>query len=256
MDIVELGTTGIQVSRLCFGTGTHGWSGSSDQTDLGLQGLADLLIYGHQRGITFWDSADQYGSHPHVAEALKTIPRDQVAITTKTCARSAQEAEKDIDRFLSEMNTDYIDVVLMHCLMSSDWPTARADVMNVLEKKKQQGIIRAHGVSCHDFGAFQQAATTNWVDVVLARLNYAGKNMDGPPEKIIPVIEQMAQNNIGVYGMKVVACGELGTDAQNAIHFVLDVPAINAITIGMKNKQEIDDNIGYVESHDTALQPV
>lgn len=53
-----------------------------------------------------------------------------------------------------------------------------------------------------------------------------------------------------------VACGDLSHDAQNAIHFVLDLPAIDAITIGMKNKQEIDDNIGYVEAHDTALQPV
>ncbi|MBT3603923.1 MAG: aldo/keto reductase [Candidatus Latescibacteria bacterium] len=256
MDTVQLGTTGIHVSRLCFGTGTHGWNGRSDQTDVGLQEFADLLIYGFEQGITFWDSADQYGSHPHIAQALQTIDRSQVVITSKTCASTAKEAEQDIDRYLREMKTDYIDIVLMHCLTSSDWPTAQAGVMEVLEKKKEQGIIRAHGVSCHDFGAFQQAAITNWVDVVLARINYAGKNMDGPPEKIIPIIEQMDANDIGVYGMKVVACGNLGHDAQNAIHFVLDLPAIDAITIGMKNQQEIDDNIGYIEAHDTALQPV
>jgi predicted aldo/keto reductase-like oxidoreductase len=255
MDIVELGTTGIKVSRLCFGTGTHGWRGRSDQTDLGLQELADLLIYGFERGITFWDSADQYGSHPHVSQALKTIDRNQMVITSKTCAKTAEEAEKDIDRFLHEMNTDYIDIVLMHCLTSSDWPTAQADVMDLLEKKKQQGVIRSHGVSCHDFGAFQQAAISNWVDVVLARINYAGKHMDGPPEKIIPVLEQMHANQIGVYGMKVVGCGELGHDAQNAIHFVLNLSCVDAITVGMKNKAEIDDNIGYVEAHDTELQP-
>ncbi|MDA0747415.1 MAG: aldo/keto reductase [bacterium] len=255
MDTAVLGNSGIEVSRLCFGTGTNGWSGRSNQTDLGLQELADLLLYGHERGITFWDSADQYGSHPHVAHALSQLKRSDVTLTTKTCARTAKDAENDIDRFLNEMNTDYLDIVLMHCLTSENWPDTFSSVMDVLEKKKEQGIIRAHGVSCHDFGAFQRAAETTWVDVVLARINYAGKNMDGPPEKIIPVLEQMDEAGIGVYGMKVVGCGDLGDNARDAIHFVLDLPSIDAITIGMKNRREVDENIGWVESHDQELQP-
>ena len=64
----------------------------------------------------------------------------------------------------------------------------------------------------------------------------------------------MDENDIGVYGMKVVGCGEL--PPRDAIHYVLDIPAIDAITIGMMNRQEIDDNIGYVEEHSTVLQPV
>jgi len=255
MDRVELGNTGLLVSRLCFGTGTNGWAGKSNQTRLGDQELADLLVYGFERGINFWDSADQYGSHPNVKLALKDVERDQVVITTKICAKSAEEAERDTDRFLREMDTDYIDVVLMHCMTSADWPTDRSGVMDVLERKKQDGVIRAHGVSCHDFGALQQAAVTDWVDVVLARINYAGTNMDGSPEKIIPVIEQMDANSIGVYGMKVVGCGKLGHDARNAIHYVLDLPAIDSITIGMESRREVDENIGWVEEHDNALQP-
>ncbi len=255
MDTAELGRTGIRVSRLCFGTGTNGWRGRSNQTDLGLQELADLLRYAHDRGITFWDSADQYGSHPHVARALSGLNREDVVITTKTCAKTAAEAEKDIDRYLRELNTDYIDIVLMHCLTSANWPDSFAGVMDVLEKKKQAGIIRSHGVSCHDFGAFERAAEIPWVDVVLARINYAGKHMDGPPEKIIPVLEQMDEAGIGVYGMKVVGCGDLGRDARNAIHFVLDLPSIDAITVGMLSRREVDENIGWVESHDRSLQP-
>ncbi len=256
MHTAELGSTGIRVSRLCFGTGTHGWAGRSDQTGLGLEGLADLLRYAHGRGITFWDAADQYGSHSHVARALSGLAREDVVITTKTCARTASEAEEDIDRFLRELGTDYIDIVLMHCLTSADWPDSFAGVMDVLEKKKQAGPIRAHGVSCHDFGAFECAACTPWVDVVLARINYAGKHMDGPPEKIIPILERMDAAGIGVYGMKVVGCGDLGNDARDAIHFVLDLPSVDAITIGMVSRDEVDENIGWVESHDRSFQPV
>jgi predicted aldo/keto reductase-like oxidoreductase len=256
MESAMLGRTGIEVSRLCFGTGTNGWNGRSNQTDLGLKGLSDLLCYGHSRGINFWDSADQYGSHPHVAGALKQVPRDSVVVASKTCARTAKDAEGDITRFLDELGTDYIDIVLMHCLTNKNWPESFAGVMEVLEEKKQAGVIRAHGVSCHDFGAFEVASQTPWVDVVLARINYAGKHMDGPPEKIIPVLEHMDETGIGVYGMKVVGCGDLCENARDAIHFVLDLHAIDSITVGMKNKKEVDENIGWVESHDRTLAPV
>ena len=133
MDRVEIGTTGLLVSQLCFGTGTQGWRGRSNQTDLGLDELADLLHYGYDRGINFWDSADQYGSHPHVARALQNIDRDTVVITSKTCATTSEEAEADIDRFLRELNTESIYIVLMHCLTEKNWPTVFSGVMDVLE---------------------------------------------------------------------------------------------------------------------------
>lgn len=254
MKTVELGITGIAVSQLCFGTGTNGWGGRSNQTGLGRRELVDLLIYGFDRGIAFWDSADQYGSHRHLADALEYIDRDRVVITSKIRATTASEANRDMERILRELHTDYIDIVLMHCMTDADWPTSYRGVMDVLEDKKQRGIIRAHGVSCHDIDAFGQAAITPWVDVVLARINYAGKNMDGPPERVIPILEEMDANDIGIYGMKVVGRGDL--PARDAIHYVLDIPAIDAITIGMMNRREIDDNIGHVEAHRTApLQP-
>jgi predicted aldo/keto reductase-like oxidoreductase len=134
-----------------------------------------------------------------------------------------------------------------------NWPISYRGVMDILARKKQKGIIRAHGVSCHDIDAFEQAAISPWVDVVLARINYAGKNMDGPPERVVPILEEMEANDIGVYGMKVVGRGDL--PARDAIHYVLDIPAIDAITVGMMNRREIDENIGHVEAHSTVLQP-
>ena len=249
METGILGKSGIEVSRLCFGTGTNGWSGRSNQTDLGLDELAELLAYAHGRGVTFWDAADQYGSHAHVKMGLEIVGRDTVVVTTKTTSREKQEVAADIDRFLSELGTDYVDIVLLHCMTSSDWPTRYRGAMDALEEAKTAGKIQAHGVSCHDYGAFRQAARQSWVDVVLARINYGGYSMDGTPEEITDILHEMDAADIGVYGMKVVGAGKLGHDARNAIHYVLDLPPIDAITLGMKSRQEVDENVGWVEEH-------
>ncbi len=218
------------------------------------QKLSDLLRYAFDRGVTFWDSADQYGSHPHVVRALSGIRRQDVVLTTKTCARTAAEAEADVDRFLRELSTDYLDIVLIHCVSNHRWPDTYGDVMEVLEKKKQAGVLRAHGVSSHDFGALTRAASTSWVDVVLTRINHAGKNMDATPEKVIPVLQDVHDGGIGTCGMKVFAAGGLVSDAVKAIRFVLDQPSVDAITIGMTSREQVDDNVGWVESHRRVLQ--
>jgi aryl-alcohol dehydrogenase-like predicted oxidoreductase len=70
-DTVTLGNTGIQTSGLAMGTGTVGSGHHSHQNALGIQGLSDLLRNGYDHGLRFFDAADSYGSHPHVAEALK-----------------------------------------------------------------------------------------------------------------------------------------------------------------------------------------
>src|SRR5438093_1327852 len=112
-DTVTLGSTGIKTSRLAMGTGTVGVGHHSHQTALGVKGLSDLLLNGYDKGLRFFDSADSYGSHPHVAEALKHVPRDSVTVLTKTWARDTTSARADLDRFRRELGTDYIDVCLM-----------------------------------------------------------------------------------------------------------------------------------------------
>ncbi len=92
-DTVTIGKTGIQTSRLAMGTGTVGSGHHSHQTALGVKGLSELLLNGYEHGLRFFDAADSYGSHPHVAEALKHVPRDKVTVLTKTWARDAATAK-------------------------------------------------------------------------------------------------------------------------------------------------------------------
>jgi predicted aldo/keto reductase-like oxidoreductase len=215
-DVVTLGRTGIKVSRLAQGTGTNGVNKSSDL-------------------------ADQYGSHPHAREALKTVKRDKVVILSKTHASSEREMRDDLDRFRKEIGTDTIDIVLLHCMMSADWPKQKAGAMAVLAEAKQKGIIRAHGVSCHDLGALKTAAATDWVDVDLARLNPAGALMDAPVDQVLPVLSEMKRKGKGIIGMKILGAGQLRHRVDDALQYALASPVLDAFTIGAANRPEFED---------------
>jgi aryl-alcohol dehydrogenase-like predicted oxidoreductase len=246
-DQVSLGSTGIKVSRLAQGTGTNGWGGSSDQTrSLGLQGVADLLLAGHHHGLGFWDLADQYGSHAHAKAGLKLVARDQVVILTKTHASTEAEMRKDLDRFRREIGTDMIDIVLLHCMTDADWPKKKAGAMAVLAAAKQQGMIRAHGVSCHSLPALKTAAATAWVEVDLARFNAVGASMDAPPAVVLPVLEQMKAAGKGVIGMKILGAGALRDRVDDALSVALATSALDCFTIGAASRQELDDLVARI----------
>ena len=248
MDDVNFGNTGLKVSRLAVGTGTHGWGGKSEQTALGLDGFADLLRRGYDLGVNFWDAADQYGSHPHVARALQSVPRDKVVITTKTTSRTGPSVKKDIARFLKELNTDVLDIVLLHGLSAENWPKQYAGAMDALSRAKADGIVRAVGLSCHGLGALRAAANTDWVDVVLVRINYAGVNMDGTVAEVVPLIKKLHAAGKAVYGMKVLGCGRLTSDVRGAIKYVLGLGTVHAFTIGMTSVAQLEENVKLVEA--------
>jgi len=241
-DIVTLGKTGIKLSRLAQGSGTVGFNKSSNQTrKLGIQGMADLLRAGVDNGLTFWDTADSYGSHPHVREALKTVKRDKVVIMTKSWASTESEMKADIDRFRQELNTDYLDIFLLHCMQDDDWPKQKAGAMAAVSEAKQKGIIRTHGVSCHTLGALKTAAATDWVEVDLARLNPAGRHMDAPPEVVLPILKEMKAKGKGIIGMKILGQGDLRSKADICLQYALAQDVLDCFTIGAESIDEMKD---------------
>ena len=241
-DVVTLGRTGIEVTRLFQGTGTNGVGKASNQTrGLGYDGLVELLRAGVDQGVTTWDLADQYGTHPHAKGALKTVARDKVVIMTKTHASTEKEMRADLDRFRQEIGTDRIDIVLLHCMMSADWPKEKAGAMAALSEAKERGVVRAHGVSCHDFGALKAAAASDWVDVDLARLNPAGALMDAPIGEVLPVLAEMKRKGKGVIGMKILGAGRLCDRVDDALQYALASPVLDCFTIGAENQRELGD---------------
>jgi len=240
---VALGDTGILVSELAFGTGTHGWNMSSEQTRLGKEAFIELLAYGYERGIAFWDLADQYGSHPHAKEALKRVGRQNVVLTTKTCASTKEEAEQDLARFLDEIGTDHLEIVLLHCMTGTDWPKTRAGAMAALADAKEKGLIRVHGVSCHDLSALKAAAECPWVDVLLAQINHRGCSMDGSVPDVTDTLKLARSQGKAIYAMKTLGVGELTKDVPRAVAYVRSLQFIDAVSIGMKSREEIDQNV-------------
>jgi 1-deoxyxylulose-5-phosphate synthase len=242
-DTVSLSHTGIQTSRLAMGTGTVGSGHHSHQTALGVQGLCDLLLNGYDHGLRFFDAADSYGSHPHVAEALKHVPRDKVTVLTKSWARDAAGMRADLDRFRRELGTDHLDVCLMHCLIEPDWPDRFRGAMDVLSEAKDKGIIRAHGCSCHSIEALRAAAKSPWVEIDLARINPIGAYMDADPPTVVSVLQDMKARGKAVVGMKILGQGDLRNRQDEAIRYALSLGVLDAFTIGAENKAEQQDLI-------------
>jgi aryl-alcohol dehydrogenase-like predicted oxidoreductase len=242
-DTVVLGNTGISTSRLAMGTGTVGVGHHSHQSDLGIKGLSEMLLNGYDHGLRFFDSADSYGSHPHVAEALKHVPRNKVTVLTKSWARDPAAMRADLDRFRKELGTDYIDVFLMHCLTEGDWTERYKGVMDVLSEAKQKGIIRAHGCSCHSIEALRAAANSPWVEVDLARINPVGAYMDADPATVIGVLKQMKASGKAVVGMKILGAGELRNRQEEALKHALSLGILDAFTIGAESRAEQEDLI-------------
>src|ERR1039458_5970848 len=225
-DTVTLGSTGIKTSRLAMGTGTVGSGHHSNQTALGV-----------------CDAADTYGSHPHVAEALKHVQRDKVTVLTKTFSRDAAGARADLDRFRRELGTDYLDICLMHCVTEADWTDRYRGVMDVLSEAKQKGTIRTHGCSCHTIEALRAAAKSPWVEIDLARINPVGAYMDADPATVVGVLKEMKTAGKAVVGMKILGQGKLRNRQDEAIKFALSLGVLDAFTIGAESKQEQEDLI-------------
>ena len=246
-DVVYLGPQKVKLSRLAMGTGTKGGRGSSAQTrQLGLQGLADMYRFGFDQGVVFWDSADSYGSHPHLKEALRSVPREKVTIMTKTRSKTAGEMRKDLDRFRQEIGTDYLDIVLLHALREADWPEQRKGAMEVLAEAREKKIVRTHGCSCHSLEALKTAARTPWVQVDLARINPVGAMMDSDPDTVVSVLREMKKAGKGVIGMKILGEGALRDRVRESLRFALSLDCVDCFTIGAESRDELADLIRQI----------
>jgi len=188
---VSLGKSGLHVSMVGVGTGSIGWAHRSNQTQLGQGEFTRLMRHAFDRGINFFDLADSYGSHSYFAEAMKGVPRDRYVIQTKTDNRDPQGAREDIDRFLRELRTDYIDSLIIHCVTIPDWTERYRGVMDVFAEAKRGGKIRAHGVTCHNFGALETAAASDWVQVNQVRWNPGRAHMDADVETARALFQKM-----------------------------------------------------------------
>jgi predicted aldo/keto reductase-like oxidoreductase len=153
--------------------------------------------------------------------------------------------QTSIDRFRKELDTDYIDILLLHCMVNTEWPDEYKRYMDGFSEAKEKGIIKKVGLSCHDLGALKVAAESPWADVIQARINHKGIRMDGSPTEIMEILKTAKENGKGIIGMKIFGCGKLVTEEQrqSSLNFVMKSKNIDCMTIGFENTGQMDDAI-------------
>jgi aryl-alcohol dehydrogenase-like predicted oxidoreductase len=248
---VKLGNTDLRFTRVCMGTGSHGGGRSSNQTRKGKEAFQKLLRDAHDRGIRTYDLADLYGSHTYLSSAFEGLPRDSYSLITKIWWNHGgipEEERPDADvvvaRFLKELKTDHVDLLLLHCVTAGDWPDQLRKQMDILSKQKEQGKIRALGVSCHSLAALEAAVKEPWVESVHTRINPYGMSMDGSPEEVVPVLKKLRAAGKGVIGMKIIGEGRLRNDdvrRDESVKFALGLGCVDILNVGFESTDEIDD---------------
>ncbi len=250
VDRVPLGKTGLHVTRLAMGTGTNGWNHGSNQTRIGLENFKRMIQAGYDRGIRFLDTADTYGSHAFVKEAIKMKPREELTVMTKIWTENLdwhplQPVNQTIERIRQELQTDYLDIVLLHCMTSAKWTDEKKRFMDDLSEAKSKGLIKKVGFSAHDFGALESGVNHEWPDVVLARINNKEIRMDGHPDTIMNLLEIAGSKGKGVLGMKIFGCGGLIKEEERmaSLRYVVHSKKVHAMTIGFEDPLQVHDAV-------------
>ena len=259
-DWVTLGNSKVKVTRLAFGTGTFG---GKVQRELGQDQFTRLVRHAYDRGIRFFETADSYRGMPQMlATALKGLPRDSYRLMTKCRLKEAATPSEAIDRFRTDLNSEYIDIVLLHCLRTAGWAEEFKRLRDGFSEAKQKGTITAHGASCHGLLPLRDfPQSTNWLDVALLRVNHSGARMDtvrggegdeiGDVSEVTSHIKTIHGRGTGVLGMKLIGEGRFTTPEQRdaSLKYVMQLGTVDAVTIGFKNTAEIDEAIERINRH-------
>ncbi len=261
-DLVTLGRSGVKVTRLALGTGT--FSGRV-QRELGQEQFTRLVRHAYDRGVRFFETAESYTGMPEMlAIALKGIPRDSYQIMTKYTTRGTEDAKVKIDRFRKQLNSEYFDILLLHCVRTPTWSEDLKRLQDDFSEAKQKKVILSKGASVHGLPALRAFPGNRWLDIAMIRMNHQGSHMDTPEtrdvdipgnvEEVVAHVHKVKSQGAGVISMKLVGEGSFTSaeDRQAALNFAFGVAGVDAVTIGYKSTAEVDEAIDRVNQALTA----
>jgi hypothetical protein len=254
-DWVTLGKSNVKVTRLAFGTGTHG---GAVQRQLGQEGFTRLVRHAYDNGIRFFETADTYGGmHEMLGIALKGIPRDSYRLMTKYKTPNAGDPLPKFDLYRKQLNTEYFDIMLLHCLRPPTWESDYRDMQDACEEAKHRKMILSHGASVHGLPALRTFPGNKFLEIAMIRMNHDGTRMDadvaGDPHPEVPgnVPEVVAHTKkvhaegMGVISMKLVGEGRYTSaeDREAAMKHTMNLGCVDSVTLGFKSPAEIDEAI-------------
>jgi aryl-alcohol dehydrogenase-like predicted oxidoreductase len=233
-----LGDSQVGVSRLCFGTAFMGYQADNMSPSEG----SDLLLYALERGVRFWDTSDDYGTHEHVANALSRVSREEVVISTKT-----KSADAPAGTLLRELGTDYIDILFAHDIGSGHMGEARR-VLAACQEDRAKGSVRALGIATHSAVVADIACELPEVEVLMLPINSTGYcvkgiQIEGGVGAMMEAAEKAFSHGKGVVAMKIMGCGTLAGDPGSAISYVNNLHYVHSLCIGMRSAAEVDQNV-------------
>jgi len=252
-DWVTLGKSNVKVTRLAFGTGTIG---GRVQRELGQQEFTRLVRHAYDRGIRFFETAESYHGMPEMlAIALKGLPRDSYKLMTKYSTPAGGDPSPKIDQFRKQLGTDYIDILLLHCLRPPTWASDYASLQDGFSEAQQKKIILARGASVHGLPALRTLPGNQWLEIAMIRMNHNGTKMDteamrdieapGNVDEVVAHTRNVHAQGMGVISMKL--CGEgrftRPEDRDASMKFAMNLGCVDSVTIGFKNTAEIDEAI-------------
>jgi aryl-alcohol dehydrogenase-like predicted oxidoreductase len=253
IDWVTLGKSNVKVTRLAFGTGTHG---GRVQRELGQEQFTRLVRHAYDRGIRFFETAESYRGMPEMLGiALKGLPRESYALMTKYSTPATGNPLPKIDTFRRQLQAEYIDILLLHCLRPPTWENDYRSLQDGFSEAKGKKIILSHGASVHGLPALRTLPGNQWLDLTLMRTNHNGTRMDadsqvevdtpGDVKEVFTHARKMHGQGMGIIGMKL--CGEgrftQAEDREAAMKYVLNSGCVDAVTMGFKSTAEVDEAI-------------
>ena len=263
MQRIRFGKTKLDVSRLCFGTEPFalkkGPNNDMRQGDRTPSEGGEILSGALKMGVNFWDTSDDYGTHPHIAEGLKRVTRHGVVVADKTNAKTHEEGNEAVKLALNDLGTDYIDIMFLHNVPAKSVTRrnasdkayesaslqSRMGALRAFTQAKESGTVRAIGLSTHSTHVLRQALKVSEIDVVCTPLNSKSSYLDdGTMADRIDALRSLKQSGKGVYVIKLLEAGRLRDEADAAIRFALRYNRfIDAWNIGMYSLDDVSRNM-------------
>ena len=211
------------------------------------------MLRAFDEGITFWDTAEGYGTQPHLGEAARQILRHEVVIQTKNSAKDYNGASASITRSLQELKTDYIDVLLLHGISTPEDLASREGALDAFREAKEVGKVRAIGCSTHVYtGAVMDAVIDHpEIEVILATANKEGRMLEGGPlDRHLEYLQCAYQLGKGISIMKVIVAGDIPeADMSEWIEWGFNLETAHAINLGITEYRHITLDVGLARAN-------
>jgi len=233
-----------------FGCGSRWMAIQSDSKAL------EILEYALENGLYYWDTAASYGndlisSEERIGKILKEY-RERVFLVSKTGDRDAEKARESIERSLSRLQTDHIDLLYVHSINSvedAEQLGEKGKVLEVLHEYKKEGIIRHIGFTGHTSAeGMKRAAELYDFEVMMMALNHQIK--DGTQ-----LFEENAGSyakgkGMGVVAMKVIRPRETveGLSADDLVNYALTLKDFHMINVGIDSMEVLKTNMNLVRN--------